>query len=214
MNSSRILSAPIHGLYAITPDETDSARLLALVQAAISGGAKVIQYRNKRTDQSLRIEQSRLLLTLCRRHQIPLIINDDPELCRDIGADGVHIGANDGALGDARALLGSHAIIGASCYNDMSLARLAQEQGADYVAFGACFPSVTKPHAVRAGLDLFSQGRRLLEVPMVAIGGITLQNASSVIEAGAHSIAVISDLFDAEDVSQTAKQYANLFTTN
>lgn len=202
---------PIRGLYAITPDETDSARLQDMVAAALTGGANVVQYRNKLAEPALRLSQSRQLLELCRQHQVPLIINDDPQLCREIGADGVHIGASDGDLRQVRALLGDRAIIGASCYNDLALARQAEQQGADYVAFGACFPSATKLQAVRADLDLFRQGRAGLEVPMVAIGGITLQNARIVVEAGADAIAVIGALFASIDIAPTARQFSRQF---
>lgn len=202
---------PIRGLYAITPDETDSARLQDMVAAALTGGANVVQYRNKLAGPALRLSQSRQLLELCRQHQVPLIINDDPQLCREIGADGVHIGASDGDLRQVRVLLGDRAIIGASCYNDLALARQAEQQGADYVAFGACFPSATKPQAVRADLDLFRQGRAGLEVPMVAIGGITLQNARIVVEAGADAIAVIGALFASIDIAPTARQFSRQF---
>lgn len=201
----------IRGLYAITPDEVGSTRLRDMVAAAIAGGANLVQYRNKRADPALRLSQSRQLLELCRQHQVPLIINDDPQLCREIGADGVHIGASDGDLRQVRMLLGDRAIIGASCYNDLALARQAEQQGADYVAFGACFPSATKPQTVRADLDLFRQGRVALEVPMVAIGGITLKNAGLAIEAGADAIAVIGALFESADIAPTARQFSRQF---
>jgi len=159
------LSKPaIHGLYAITPNEGDSGRLRDMVEASIVGGASVIQYRNKRANSKLRHDQSRLLLELCRSHQVPLIINDEVNLCLEIGADGVHIGATDGDLQEARAQLGQDKILGASCYNSLTLASKAQGEGADYIAFGACFPSATKPEALRAELSLFSRGREVLPV--------------------------------------------------
>ena len=201
----------IRGLYAITPDETDSARLLDMVATAITGGASVVQYRNKQADRALRLTQAERLLTLCRRHRVPLIINDDPELCREIGADGVHIGASDGELYQIRALLGEQSVIGASCYNNLALAQQAEQQGADYVAFGACFPSATKTQAVRAGLGLFRQGRIALRVPMVAIGGITPENAGLPIEAGADAVAVIGALFEANDIVRTAQAFSRQF---
>ncbi|HEY8353497.1 MAG TPA: thiamine phosphate synthase [Methylophilaceae bacterium] len=204
------ISPAIRGLYAITPDETDSSRLRDMVAAALSGGAGVLQYRNKRADRSLRHEQAVMLLELCRRHQVPLIVNDDVMLCNEIGADGVHLGGSDGDLRRARALLGDR-IIGASCYNDPELARQAELHGADYVAFGACFPSRTKPQAVHAGLELFGWGRTALRLPMVAIGGITLQNAGLAVAAGASAVAVIGALFESEDIAHTARQFSRMF---
>jgi thiamine-phosphate pyrophosphorylase len=206
------LSKPaIHGLYAITPNEGDSGRLRDMVEASIVGGASVIQYRNKRANSKLRHDQSRLLLELCRSHQVPLIINDEVNLCLEIGADGVHIGATDGDLQEARAQLGQDKILGASCYNSLTLASKAQGEGADYIAFGACFPSATKPEALRAELSLFSRGREVLHIPMVAIGGITLMNASFAIDAGADALAVIGALFESGDVEHTAREFSQLY---
>lgn len=203
----------IHGLYAITPNEGDSGRLRDMVEAGIAGGASLVQYRNKRANSKLRHDQSRLLLELCRRHQVPLIINDEVNLCLEIGADGVHIGATDGNLQEVRAQLGNDRILGASCYNSLTLATRAQSEGADYIAFGACFPSATKPEALRAELSLFGRGRDVLHIPMVAIGGITLDNASLAIEAGADALAVIGALFESDDVEHTARQFSQLYRT-
>lgn len=201
----------IRGLYAITPDKTDTARLSALVEASILGGANVVQYRNKRADSKLRIEQSRALLDICRKHQVPLIINDDVKLCLAIDADGVHIGATDGNLDETRKRIGPDKILGASCYDSLTLALQAQKHGADYVAFGACFPSETKPNAPKAELSLFIKGRNTLSIPTVAIGGITLYNAPQAIHAGADAIAVISALFGSKDVRKTSQQFSLLF---
>ena len=201
----------IHGLYAITPNEGDSGRLRDMVEASIAGGASVVQYRNKRANSKLRHDQSRLLLELCRRHHVPLIINDDVNLCLEIGADGVHIGATDGDLQEVRAQLGIDKILGASCYNSLTLATKAQNEGADYIAFGACFPSATKPEALRAELSLFSRGKDVLHIPKVAIGGITLDNARLAIDAGADALAVIGALFEANDVEHTARQFSRLY---
>jgi thiamine-phosphate pyrophosphorylase len=203
----------IHGLYAITPSEGDSGRLRDMVEASIVGGASVIQYRNKRANSKLRHEQSRLLLELCRRHQVPLIINDDINLCLEIDADGVHIGATDGDLKEVRTQLGQGRILGASCYNSLMLATKAQDEGADYIAFGACFPSTTKPDALRADLSLFSRGREVLHIPKVAIGGITLDNARLAINAGAEALAVIGALFESGDVEHTAREFSRLYQT-
>jgi thiamine-phosphate pyrophosphorylase len=203
--------AAIHGLYAITPDENDTSRLTALVEACILGGTSVVQYRNKQAHSQLRIEQSQILVDLCRQHHIPLIINDDVELCLAIDADGVHIGADDGNLQETRERIGQNKILGASCYNSLSLALAAQSQGASYVAFGSCFASGTKPNAPKADLSLFSQSRDVLTIPRVAIGGITLSNASLVINTGADAIAVIGAIFSSADTRSTAKQFSLMF---
>lgn len=201
----------IKGLYAITPDEQDTDILLAKVAAALQGGIGVLQYRNKLANHKLQTQQARALLPLCRQYQVPFIINDSIKLCLTLDADGVHLGADDGNLAEARARLGKNKILGASCYNRFDLAVSAQQLGADYVAFGACFASSTKPNAPVAGLHLFTQAKAELQVPAVAIGGITLENAPLAIAAGADSIAVINAIFNADDVKLTSQQFTKLF---
>lgn len=201
----------IKGLYAITPDEQDTDILLAKVAAALQGGIGVLQYRNKLADHKLQTQQARALLPLCRQYQVPFIINDSIKLCLTLDADGVHLGADDGNLAEARTRLGKNKILGASCYNRFDLAVSAQQLGADYVAFGACFASSTKPNAPVAGLHLFTQAKAELQVPVVAIGGITLENAPLAIAAGADSVAVINAIFNADDVKLTSQQFTKLF---
>lgn len=201
----------IKGLYAITPDEQNTERMLAKVEAALQGGISVLQYRNKLANHKLQTQQARALLPLCRQYEVPFIINDSIKLCLTLDADGVHLGADDGNLAKARARLGNHKLLGASCYNRFDLAVSAQQLGADYVAFGACFASSTKPNAPVAGLDLFTQAKTELKVPSVAIGGITLENAALAIAAGANSIAVINAIFNADDVKSTSQQFTKLF---
>ena len=201
----------IQGLYAITPDTADTKLLLAKVEAALQGGINILQYRNKLADYTLQTQQARALLPLCRQYHVPLIINDSVKLCLALDADGVHLGADDGNLAEVRAALGADKILGASCYNRFDLALHAQQAGADYVAFGACFASSTKPNAPVADLALFSQARVQLNVPSVAIGGITTENANQVIQAGANVIAVINALFAAEDIKQKAQQFSAQF---
>ncbi len=201
----------IKGLYAITPDEQDTDVLLAKVEAALQGGIGVLQYRNKLANHKLQTQQARALLRLCRQYHVPFIINDSIKLCLTLDADGVHLGADDGNLAEARARLGSNKLLGASCYNRFDLAVSAQQLGADYVAFGACFASSTKPNAPVAGLHLFTQARAELKVSAVAIGGITLENAPLAIAAGANSIAVINAIFNADDVKLTSQQFTKLF---
>lgn len=200
----------IKGLYAITPDELDTAALLYKVRLALLGGAGVLQYRNKLADATLRAEQAGALRRLTREFGVPLIVNDDAALARHVDADGVHLGGADGSVVEARALLGDAGIVGVSCYNRLPLAQEAVRQGADYVAFGAFFPSGVKPEAVVASLELLRQARQELQVPIVAIGGITAQNGAQLIEAGADALAVISAVFAATDIQDAARQFADL----
>jgi thiamine-phosphate pyrophosphorylase len=204
----------IRGLYAVTPDEADTDLLVAKVEAALQGGISVLQYRNKLANHKLQTQQVRAILPLCRQYEVPLIINDSVKLCLRLDADGVHIGADDGNLKEIRARVGKDKIIGASCYNRFDLALAAQQAGADYVAFGACFASTTKPKAPVANLNLFSQARAQLTIPAVAIGGINLDNAIQVIGAGAHSLAVINAIFNVPDVKSSTQQFTQLFSAH
>jgi len=188
----------LRGLYALTPETTDTARLGAIVAAALDGGAAAVQYRAKNASAALRIEQARLLARILAARGGVYIVNDDAELARAVGADGVHLGADDGDIAAARAVLGPERLIGVSCYGDLARARAAVGQGADYVAFGSFFPSSTKPQARRAEPAVLGAARSL-GVPVVAIGGITAGNAGTLVDAGADSLAVIADVFDHED---------------
>ena len=190
----------LRGLYAITPD---SAVSLEKIEQAMQGGAVLLQYRRKQRDPA----EAREVVMLGRRHGVPVIINDDVDLALEAGADGAHLGREDGDLPAARRRLQGR-ILGASCYNDAALARAAVAAGADYVAFGSVFPSPTKPSAVRAPLGLFAEKRG---VPLCAIGGVTVDNAPALIAAGADLLAVVTDLFDAADVRARAAQYKRLF---
>lgn len=201
----------ISGLYAVTPDGDDTPALIAAVEAALAGGAGLLQYRNKPAPAVLRLSQASALLVLCRRYRVPLIINDDLDLALAVSADGLHLGAEDGSLAAARARLGTAKILGASCYDRLELALEAARLGADYVAFGSFFPSSVKPGAVRAPLTLLRDAKRRLSMPVVAIGGITLENAPQLIAAGADGVAVISALFGADDVELSARRFSALF---
>jgi thiamine-phosphate pyrophosphorylase len=209
--SAALASPRLCGLYAITPDEADTARLVALVRDAVAGGVGAVQYRNKIADAALRRTQVEALLAVTRPARVALIVNDDLELAGASGADGVHLGASDGDLATARRRLPAHALLGASCYDRLPLAEAAAAAGADYVAFGSVFPSPTKPGAVRAPLALLGQARATLPVAIVAIGGITVENAGAAVAAGAHAVAVIADLFGAADVAARARAYRQLF---
>ena len=197
------------GLYLITPDDPDPWRLLARVQPLMPF-ASCLQLRNKAMSAATLREAGAMLRDACRAAAVPLIVNDDAALSLELGADGVHLGEHDGDIGSARALLGADAIIGVSCYDDIERARRLVAEGADYIAFGAFFPSPTKPHARRAGIDLL-RNSAILGVPRVAIGGITPDNAGSLVVAGADLIAVISGIFDAPDPVIAARAYSSLF---
>lgn len=201
----------IRGLYAITPDLSDTAELLRRVELALAGGAAILQYRNKLADSILAFEQANALRALTRRYDTCFIINDDLELALKTDADGVHLGGDDGDLAQARARLPQGKLLGASCYNDLQLARAALANGADYVAFGAVFASGTKPLARRASPELIRSARAEFSAPIVAIGGITLTNAHEVVSAGADCIAVITALFESEDVENIARNFSIIF---
>ncbi len=201
----------IKGLYAITPDCADTADLLRRARLALAGGARVLQYRNKPADAVLRLAQATALRELTRKFVVPFIVNDDMHLAAQVNADGVHLGATDNGLITARAVLGKQKIIGISCYNCLSLARDAVGAGADYVAFGAFFSSSVKPDAAVADVELLRQACAEFAVPLVAIGGITVQNGASLVNAGADALAVISALFDAADIQAAAQDFSKLF---
>lgn len=202
----------VHGLYAITHHDPTAATPLAdTVTAAIRGGTRMVQYRDKSADHARRMQEAQTLLAMCHAHEVPLIINDDVALAAELDADGVHLGRNDATLEEARVQLGPHAIIGVSCYDSMQRAVAAEQAGADYVAFGSFYPSPTKPHAARAPLSLLPLARSRLSVPICCIGGITAENGTALIEAGADMLAIISGLFARANVESAARRYAQLF---
>jgi thiamine-phosphate pyrophosphorylase len=210
-----IRSEKLRGLYVITdtaliPDEQFSAR----VAAALRGGARIVQYRDKRDLPELRLKLATDMVRLCREYGAVSIINDDVELAAKVGVDGVHIGKDDAALSHARERLGQGAIIGVSCYNRLELALEAEQQGADYVAFGAFFPSRTKPNASIADLQLLREAKEKMNIPVCAIGGITSEIGHTLVEAGADMLAVISDVFAADDIEAAARRVAQLFNNH
>lgn len=205
---------PRTGLYAITPDWADTAQLLRAVEAALEGGCRWLQYRDKTSTPAEQEKRAHALAELCLHFNTALIINDNIALAQKVNAPGVHLGKEDGNIKAARMKLGPSAIIGASCYQDFTLAQHAAAAGASYVAFGAVYPSPTKPEASRAPLSLFTQAQSL-HIPCCAIGGITLQNAPPLITAGASMLAVITDLFQnmaqPQIIQKQAKAYQHLF---
>jgi thiamine-phosphate pyrophosphorylase len=198
------------GLYAITPDQSDTSWLVSAVAQAIEGGIVALQYRNKVASVNLQKEQAIALQTLCQKSNIPLIVNDDVLLAQHVGAAGVHLGIDDGHWGVVAEAANSGLIVGVSCYADFERAQIAAKLGASYVAFGAFFSSATKPLANRAAIEVLNQAQSL-SIPVCAIGGITYENAPPLIAAGADNLAVINDLFGASDVYLRAKQLKSLW---
>lgn len=208
------LRPALQGLYAITDEALlPGDLLLTRVEAALRAGLALLQYRNKLSTASERLAQARSLLALCRDYNTPLLINDDVALCLASGADGVHLGQGDSGVRVAREQLGARAIIGVTCHSDLTLAGRARAEGADYVAFGRFYPSRTKPQAMPAQIDILSQARMALDIPIVAIGGINAENGGALITAGADMLAVIHALFAFPDVESRARELNSLFAS-
>lgn len=204
------LAFPRRGLYAITSDELGE-QLVDAVGRALLGGARAVQYRDKHAHRERRAREASALLSLCRDHAVPLIVNDDVDLACEVGADGVHLGRDDDGIGAARERLGPGAIIGASCYDRAELAERAIADGADYVAFGSFYPSPTKPGAVRANVSLLGEVRSRIDVPIVCIGGITPENGAALLAAGGDLLAVVHGIFAQADPLAAARRYDELF---
>jgi thiamine-phosphate pyrophosphorylase len=206
----------LRGLYAVTDSQLLAGKLLPYVEAALKGGARLLQYRDKSSDEARRLREAEALRELCNRYGAALIINDDAELAARLGV-GLHLGQSDGSLSVARALLGRQAIIGGTCHAQLELADAAAKEGVSYVAFGRFFTSNTKPGAPTAGLDLLDEAKGRINLPIVAIGGVTLDNAASLIARGASMVAVVHDLFavaSAAEVEQRARAFSHLFSAN
>ncbi|MGF6495123.1 thiamine-phosphate pyrophosphorylase [Luteibacter sp. 621] len=196
------------GVYAITDGPRDD--LFAAVEAALAGGARLLQYRDKTTDGERRLQEATELASICARYGVPLIINDDVGLAKATGAAGVHLGVQDVPIAEAREQLGEDAIIGVSCYGSLDRARQLRDEGADYLGFGAMYPSTTKPHAPVTTHDVLTQASQL-GLPVVAIGGLTPDNTGPVIDAGADYVAVVSAIFAAPDIQAATRRFADLF---
>jgi len=203
----------LSGLYLIT-DPCWGEQLVNKVESALQGGCRLVQYRNKNASAPQAAAESRELLALCRRYKTPLLINDNPSLAALIDADGVHIGQGDSDCRSARELLGPNKIIGVTCHSQLALAQEAQKAGADYVAFGRFFPSETKPEADQAPLSLIGEAKSQLRIPVVAIGGITLDNAPRIISLGADMLAVSHSLLSAEDCAHQTRAFAHYFSSS
>ena len=201
------------GLYAITDSVlTPPETLLKSVEAALRGGAVMVQYREKHAPMAERLAQANDLQAVCRNAGVPLLINDDPELAKRVGAAGVHMGQTDGSLSAARQLLGDQSIIGITCHADLALAQAGLEAGADYLAFGRFYTSSTKPGAPAASTEVLSEAKKFGR-PLTAIGGITAENGEPLIRAGADMLAVVGGLFGGttDDIELRAKAFERLF---
>ena len=199
------------GLYLVTPDWDDTDSLLQVTEQALLGGAVLLQYRHKTADAALRLTQASALLKLCRRHAVPLVINDYVELCIALDADGVHVGGTDASVAQIRSQLGTEKIVGASCYGDLQLAHAAHRAGASYVAFGGFYLSRVKKYPVTTSADIIAQSRAAIDLPIVVIGGMTAENSQPLVQQGADMVAAISSVFSAPDPRLAAQQIAMLF---
>ena len=199
------------GLYLVTPDWDDTERLLRVTEQALQGGATVLQYRHKTASDELRKEQAQALLQLCRKNNLPLVINDHVALCEAIDADGIHVGGTDASVADMRQRLGAGKIVGASCYGDLQLARDARAAGASYVAFGGFYPSRVKKYAVTTAPDIIARAISEMDIPICVIGGMTADNSKPLVDLGAHLVAAISSVYSVDDPRSAASEFANLF---
>ena len=206
----------LNGIYLITDRQLSLARQMPIenmVQQAIEGGVRLIQYRNKQSSLSTKKYEAAIVAKLCRAHNVTFLVNDDIDIALAVDADGVHIGQDDTSLTKARALLGPDKIIGVSCYNSFDLAKQAQTDGADYVAFGRFYPSRSKPNASPATIDTLQKACQQLDMPICAIGGITPLNAPNLLNNGAHMLAVIHSILASPNIRRAAQEFTDLFHT-
>lgn len=201
----------LHGLYAITDPDLMSGDLMTMTEQAIHAGISILQYRNKTASLQQQEQEASELACLCQKNNVLFLINDDVDLAVKVNADGVHLGQKDGSIKHARALLGENKIIGITCHNQIELAQIAEQQGADYVAFGRFFTSKTKPNAMPADLSILTSAKKTLSIPIVAIGGITADNAAIVLQHGADMLAVIHGVFGRKDVLTATRQFIDIF---
>lgn len=201
----------LRGLYIVTPDWDDTAQLLAATELALQNGAALVQYRHKTADPAQRRDQASALLALCRQYEVPLIINDHVALCLEIGADGIHVGGTDASIAEVRQAVGPDRIVGASCYGTLELAHAAHRDGASYVAFGGFYPSRVKKYDFRTAPEIIAQSKREIALPVVVIGGITLENAPPLVAQGADMVAVISSVYLVPVAERKTRELADLY---
>jgi thiamine-phosphate pyrophosphorylase len=203
----------LSGLYVITDKKLiERDNFIETVEKSIKGGARIVQLREKETFYDEIILLAKELLKVTKKYDVPLIINDSPEIARETGADGVHLGGDDTSIDNARSLLGSEAIIGVSCYNQIERGLNAIKSGADYVAFGTPYNTPTKPDREPTSIEILNKAVNLINIPVFAIGGITKDNAKAILETGVDGIAVITSVFGSPDPETAARELANLIT--
>ena len=213
MKTSPSRPFPQRGLYVITDCfNLDTAGLLHKSNLILEAGICALQYRDKTPEFSIRRERALALQKLCARYDTVFLINDDVELAAVIAADGVHIGRDDASFEECRDRLGKGAIIGVSCYNQLQLALQAEKNGADYVAFGSFYPTLTKTALFRAAPELLTRAKHQITVPVVAIGGITPVNGAGLLEAGADILAVVSSVYSGDDPLLAVSEFKALFS--
>lgn len=199
------------GLYIVTPDWDDTAKLVQVSEEALRGGAAIVQYRHKTASPALRREQAAALLSLCRRYQRPFIINDHLDLCLELDADGLHVGGTDAPVAEIREKLGSGKIVGASCYGDLDLAHRAHREGASYVAYGGFYPSRVKKYPVTTPVSIIAQSHAEIPLPVVVIGGMTVENSAPLVKAGAEMVAAISSVYLDQSPREAAEAFGQLW---
>jgi len=206
----------LRGLYVITDKKLIGRdQFVVTVEKSIKGGASIIQLREKDTPEKEIIDLGRQILQVTKKYNVPLIINDSPELTREIGADGVHLGGDDKSIKDARDILGDAAIIGVTCYNEIERGLYAVQNGADYVAFGTPYYTPTKPEREPTSIDTLKEAVSLINtIPIFAIGGITKENAGPILETGVNGIAVITSIFGSTDPETAARELTKLYREN
>ena len=202
----------MQGLYLVTPNWDDTEKLLAVTEQALKAGVALLQYRHKDASAALRREQGGALRELCHKYSVPFLVNDHVALCRELGADGVHLGGTDAALAEVRASLGPNKLIGASCYGELARAQAAQAAGASYVAFGGFYPSLVKKYDFVTRPELLDQARAVIRVPTVVIGGMTPPKAAPLVARGADMVAAITSVYQADSVARAVHAFAALFS--
>ncbi len=202
----------MQGLYLVTPNWDDTEKLLAVTEQALQAGVTLLQYRHKEATAALRREQGGALRELCHKYSVPFLVNDHVALCRELGADGVHLGGTDAPLAEVRATLGPNKLIGASCYGELARAQAAQAAGASYVAFGGFYPSKVKQYAVTTQASIVRHAREAIGVPLCVIGGMTPENARPLVAEGAHMVAAISSVYLADDVAAAVREFQSIIS--
>ena len=200
----------MQGLYLVTPNWDDTDKLLEVTEQALRAGVALLQYRHKDASAAQRREQGGALRELCHKYSVPFLVNDHVALCRELGADGVHLGGTDAPLAEVRASLGPNKLIGASCYGELARAQAAQAAGASYVAFGGFYPSKVKQYAVTTQPSILRHAREVISVPLCVIGGMTPQNAAPLVAEGAQLVAAITSVYLAEDVAAAVREFQSI----